>query len=40
MGAKWTESRDPIVTDWSAYRAMIVSAMRYDGTTEQRESAS
>jgi hypothetical protein len=38
MGAKWTENRDPIVTDWDAYRAMIVSAIRYtDSTNLERE---
>jgi len=37
MGAKWTENRDPIVTDWPAYLARIVSEGCYTDGTETKK---
>lgn len=38
MGVKWTDNRDPIVTDWPAYLARIVGEGCYtDSTNLERE---
>lgn len=38
MGVKWTESRNTIVTDWSAYRALIVRGTCYtDSIVKEKE---